>query len=95
MTTDSTTEIYAILADLTSKHIEVMSAIARGENPAIFPMMRKKLVVQLRLLAPVDPPRAPRTAPGRQRAPKPRRHELTELGRQVLAEHGAAQGVAA
>lgn len=95
MTTDSTTEIRAILADLTPKHIEVLAAIARGGNPAIAPMMRKTLVVRLRLLAPAEPPRAPRFEPGRQRAPKPRRHELTPLGRQVMAAHDAAQAGAA
>lgn len=81
--------------DLTPKHIEILAAIVRGKNPPIFPMMRKKLVVQLRLLAPVEPPRSPRLTPGRKRAPNPRRHELTELGRQVLADHAAAQAGAA
>ena len=76
---------------ITEQHIAVLAAIARGENPAIVPMMRKYLVVRLRLIAPVEPPRAVRLKPGHQRAPAPRRHALTELGRRVLEEHVAAR----
>lgn len=74
---------------ITDQHIAILSAIARGENPSIVPMMRRKLVIDLKLLVPAEPPRAIRLTPGRQRAPAPRRHALTELGRQVLAEQGA------
>ena len=76
---------------ITDQHIAVLAAIERGENPAIQPMMRRKLVIDLKLLVPAEPRRAIRLAPGRQRAPAPRRHALTELGRQVLAaQDGAA-----
>lgn len=73
---------------VTAQHLEVLAAIARGENPHLIPMMRRKLVIEFRLLRPSEPPRAIRTKPGRQRSPAPRRHELTELGRTVLVELG-------
>lgn len=75
---------------ITNHHIAALSAIERGENRELPPMMRKYLV-RHRLIVATDPPRPPRYTPGRQRAPAPRRHQLTDLGRQVLAEHAAAQ----
>ena len=68
---------------LNKAHIAVLEAYERGENPAIFPLMRK-LLVGRGYLVPTEPPR-PSRPDGRRRAPAPRRHALTDLGREVLA----------
>lgn len=75
---------------VTAQHVKFLCAIARGENPAIVPMMRRKLVIEFQLLRPSEPPRAIRLKPGHRPAPKPRRHVLTPLGLTVLVELGVA-----
>lgn len=70
---------------VTAQHVGMLAAFARGENPALAPMMRRKLVNGYKLLRPVEPPR-PSRPDGWRRPPAPRRHELTQLGLAVLAE---------
>ena len=72
--------------DLTAQHWVLLERLAAGENPAIPPLMRRKLR-RMDLIVAVDPPRARRLTPGRQRAPSPRQHALTDSGRARLAEH--------
>lgn len=75
---------------VTAAHLNVLAAIARGENPQMYPMMRDKLRHELGLIIPAAPPRPIQPKPGHQPAPRPRRHVLTPLGLTVLVELGVA-----
>lgn len=79
-------------APLNKSHIAVLEAFERGENPAIFPLMRKRLV-KLGYIVATEPPR-PSRPDGRRKTPAPRRHELTDDGRAFLAAHRAGTGEA-
>jgi hypothetical protein len=79
--------------EMTTQHWVVLERLAAGENPAIPPLMRRKLR-RMDLIVAVDPPRARRLTPGRQKAPAPRQHALTESGRVRLGEHRLLAAIA-
>lgn len=72
--------------DLNDQHWALFERLDAGENAPIPPLMRRKLR-RMGLIVATDPPRAIRTTPGRQSAPPPRQHALTDAGRARLVEH--------
>ncbi len=70
---------------LTDDNVAILRRIGEGGNPAIHPAMRRKLR-RLGMIVAIEPPRAARLTPGRQRAPEPRRHVLTPVGIRALAD---------
>lgn len=72
--------------EITAQHRDILAKIEAGGNPEMPPLLRKKLR-RLGLIVPIDPPRDTRAEGVVLAAPPPRRHALTDAGRERLAAH--------
>lgn len=77
---------------LTPDRLADLQAYARGEQPELQPL-RRRWHVSHGYLEPIDPPRPPHAALGRQRIAV-RRHKLTDKGSAAVAAAGEAEAVA-
>lgn len=74
---------------LSDEHIAELAALQANPRKALQPQ-RRQLYKRLQLIRATEPPRPPRETRGRQRAPRPRAHVLTEAGLRVVAERVVA-----